>query len=71
MRMVEPELPQSREDPEGVKLPPTPVTETRQSSSHSTFAPRAATQLRLLEGSAPVEKLLKVLVPLARPLSKP
>ncbi len=67
MRIVEPELPQSSGEDEGRNWPPTPVTSTLPSPLLTTFAPRAWTQARLLEGSAPVEKLVKRLVPSASP----
>ncbi len=71
MRMVEPELPQSRGSFDGVTRPATPVTSTVPSSSLRTDAPRACMQARVEAQSAPVEKLVKREVPLAKAASMP
>jgi len=69
MRMVEPELPQSRGAMDGWKSPAVPVISTELSGLRETFAPRASTQAREEAQSAPVEKLVRRVVPSARPPS--
>ena len=71
MRIVEPELPQSRGAPEGVTRPPTPFTSTTLSSSRRTFAPSASMHESVEAQSAPVEKLAKREVPSANAANIP
>ena len=68
MRIVEPELPQSSRRSGSVKWPLTPVISTA-SLSRVTFAARASTQAREEAQSAPVEKLVRRVVPSANPPS--
>ena len=66
IRIVEPELPQSRGLSVGITRPPTPVTSMEPSSELRTHAPKACMQASVEAQSAPVEKLLKRDVPLAK-----
>ncbi len=67
MRMVEPELPQSRGLAGGVTRPATPVISME--SGRFTVAPSDSMQARVEAQSAPVEKLVKRDVPSAKPPS--
>ena len=69
MRMVEPELPQSSVALRLGQLPASPVMVMDLSSCFSTLAPSASIQARVEWGSAPVEKLVRRVVPEARPPS--
>ena len=69
MRMVEPELPQSRGAAGWRKAPATPVISMELSGLRRTRAPRDSMQASEEWGSAPVEKLARRDVPSARPAS--
>ena len=66
MRIVEPELPQSRGWLQGVTRPATPVISIEFSPGFWSFAPSASMQARVEAQSAPVEKLEKREVPSAK-----
>ena len=67
IRIVDPELPQSRSRAGCANAPPTPVTSITPSARFTTEAPSASMQASELCGSAPVEKLLRCDVPSASP----
>jgi len=69
MRIVEPELPQSRGAEGWWKEPETPVISMVLSGLRRTVAPRDSMQASEEWGSAPVEKLARREVPSARPAS--
>ena len=69
MRMVEPELPQSRGLVGGVTRPATPVISMESAPVRFTVAPSDSMQARVEAQSAPVEKLVKREVPSAKPPS--